>query len=170
MLVKKKLGRMRVISISYIKTNRHEKKKWYCRHNLKAIKAWDNHALKGFNKYTKACKNTLYKQTNYTGHVDSKTDFSWFWKYLVVFCNVFYSFVQRIPKIIARSIRKKNSSVSLFVCLFVCLFFDTVILVISCWVNVCLNMLGKIRWQKFGGSWFEWCLCINILRLSLYVY
>ena len=136
------------IPISYNKTNKHKNTTWYWGHDQKVIKAWDNHSFnKGFNKHTETCKeNTL--QTDKNTHApkwnqlysDSKTDFNWFRKCFGF--AMFYSFVQRIPK--------RRSTISDCMIRKHCLcFIDTVILGISYWVIVCLDMFSKIRWTNW---------------------
>ena len=88
------------IPISYIKTKAWNTT-WYWGHDQKATKVWDNHALTkvstNIQTWKKKKKKTLHIQTNkntqeYTRHApkwnqlysDSKTDFSWFLKSLVV--------------------------------------------------------------------------------------
>ena len=100
---------------------------------------------KGFNTYTETCKNrsTLqsyrqkYTRTHKTCpkwnqlYSDNKTDFSWFRKCLVVV--IFYSFVQRIQK---RRSKISNCRVRKHFLSFI----NIVILGISCWVIVNLNI------------------------------
>ena len=71
----------------------------------------------------------------------SKIDFSWFLKCFAMF----YSFVQRIPK--RRSTISNCTIRKHFLCL---------ILSISCWVILCLNMFEKI-----GGSSMIWVMSIH---------
>ena len=82
------------IPISYIKTNRHKNTTWYWGNDQKAIKAWEKSRFQQIytetsKKYTLQNRQSTQKYTRHAPkwsqlYSDSKIDFSWFLKCLVV--------------------------------------------------------------------------------------